>query len=184
MTHVASKGIVAYDKLRTSEYKTTPAPWKVVTQQIQAQWKVPQRTQGPWKIPQQTQPSWKVTQKIQKPARLLQSPFPPLPQTDKRIVIREPRKVQPVTSEKSVTTTVTAILAHMIHLMKTVDIIKELIKTLPNELYNKAQEDLIAAEKSIPQDQMLHSVVDTAITSSGMPPKSQPKQQRVQKSPR
>ena len=44
-------------------------------------------------------------------------------------------KVQPVTSKKSVTTTVTAILAYMNHLMKTMDTIKELIKTLPKELY-------------------------------------------------
>jgi len=76
-----------------------------------------------------------------------------------------------------------AILVHMNQLMKTVDTIKELIKTLPKELYQKAQGDLIAAEKSIPQYQMLHSVLDSAITSSGIPPKSQPKQQKAQKSP-
>ena len=69
----------------------------------------------------------------------------------------------------------------MNHLMKTIDTIKELIKTLTKELYNKTQEDLIAAEKYIPQDQMLLSVLDSAITSSGMAPKCQPKQQKVQK---
>ena len=68
----------------------------------------------------------------------------------------------------------------MNQLMKTVDTIKELIKPLPKELYQKAQKDLIAAEKSIPQDQMLHSILDSATTSSGIPPKSQPKQQNAQ----
>ena len=48
----------------------------------------------------------------------------------------EQKKVKPVTSEKLVTITVTAILDHMNDLMKTVDTIKELIKTLPKELYN------------------------------------------------
>ena len=67
-------------------------------------------------------------------------------QSDKSIVMREPKKVQPVTSDKSVTITVTAILAHY---MKTVDTVKELIKTLPGKLYQMARGDLLAAEKSI-----------------------------------
>jgi hypothetical protein len=163
--------------------KTTPAPWKGVTYHIQTPGTIPQhQTQGPWKIPQQPQPAWKVTQHAQKPACLQQSAFPPLPQPDKRIIVQESKKLQPATTEKSVTTTVTAILAHMNHLMKTVDTIKELIKALPRELYKKAQEDLTAAEKRIPQDQMLSSVLDSAITSSGMTPKAQPKKKKVQKS--
>ena len=85
--------------------RTPPAPWKAVTQKTHLPWKVPQQTLGPWNIPQQTQPAWKATQQIQEPACLLQSAFPPLPQLDERIVIREPRKAQPVTSEKYVTTT-------------------------------------------------------------------------------
>ena len=163
--------------------KTTPAPWKGVTYHIQTPGTIPQhQTQGPWKIPQQPQPAWKVTQHAQKPACLQQSAFPPLPQPDKRIIVQESKKLQPATTEKSVTTTVTAILAHMNHLMKTVDTIKELIKALPRELYKKAQEDLTAAEKRIPQDQMLSSVLDSAITSSGMTPKAQPKKKKAQKS--
>ena len=58
-------------------------------------------------------------------------------QTDKRIVIKEQKKVQQVTPDKSVKTRVTVILAHMSHLMKTVDTIKELIKALRREPYNK-----------------------------------------------
>jgi len=53
--------------------------------------------------------------------------------------------------------------------------IEELIKTLTRELYNKAKEDIKVAESLISQDQMLTSVLDSAITSSRMTTKSQHK---------
>jgi len=55
-----------------------------------------------------------------------------------RMVIKQHNKIQQVRPHRSVIK-VTAILAHLGHLMKTVDTTKALIKGLPNELYNKAK---------------------------------------------
>ena len=67
--------------------------------------------------------------------------------------------------------------------MKTVDTIEELIKTFQG-IIQEGTGGPNSYRKAVPQDQMLHSVLDSAITSPGMSPKRQPKQQKVQKSPR
>ena len=62
--------------------------------------------------------------------------------------------------------------------MKTADTINELLKILLKQLHSKAKEVLNADEKSTPHDQMLHSVLDSGISSSGVAPKSQQKPQK------
>jgi hypothetical protein len=112
---------------------------------------------------------WMTTSKNALDATSLEKDFPALQTTVATPVAPPPKQINipkkpELPKESHVTATVTAILAHMSHLMKTVDTIKELIKSLPRDLYKKAEQDLKEAQMTVPTDQVLGSVLDNALT--------------------
>ena len=61
------------------------------------------------------------------------------------------------------TATVTAILGHMQFLWQTIHAVESLLKTFPNDLYQKAEEGLASVQLAALPEQVMQTVLDTAL---------------------